>query len=190
VSPSSTATLDALVAAEKITIEQAQDAILFGKEHEQNPIRVIMERGLIAQRDLLDIAASGMGTRFVELAEYPVDVLSAALLPGEFAKRHLVLPLGRDETNQLVVAVDYRDLQNLNLKDDLTRLTKSHVFLVLATKSDLEQKIAQTYRAETELAELAGNLAADVESEVEDLSALTQVSEDGPIVRFVNLIIS
>jgi len=190
VSPSSTATLDALVAAEKITIEQAQDAILFGKEHEQNPIRVIMERGLIAQRDLLDIAASGMGTRFVELAEYPVDVLSAALLPGEFAKRHLVLPLGRDETNQLVVAVDYRDLQNLTLKDDLVRLTKSHVFLVLATKSDLEQKIVQIYRAENELAELAGNLADVAESDVEDLSTLTQVAEDGPIVRFVNLIIS
>jgi type IV pilus assembly protein PilB len=190
VSTASTATLDALVAAEKITAEQAQDAARFGTEHQENPIKVILERGLIEHRDLLDIAASGMGTRFVELVEYQVDMLSAALLPGEFAKRHTVLPLGRDEEGRLVVAVDLRDLQNLTLKDDLARLTKTHVFLVLATKSDLEQKIVQVYRAENELAELAGNLADVAESDLDDLSALTEVAEDGPIVRFVNLIIS
>jgi len=190
VSTSSIATLDALVAAEKITAEQAQEATRFGAEHQENPIKVIMERGLIEQRDLLDIAASGMGTRFVELVEYPVDMLSAALLPAEFAKRHMVLPLGRDEENRLIVAVDFRDLQNLTLKDDLARLTKAHVFLVLATKGDLEQKIVQIYRAENELAELAGNLADVAESDIDDLSALTEVAEDGPIVRFVNLIIS
>ena len=187
---SSSATLDALVAAEKITIEQAQDATRFGQENQENPIRVIMGRGLIGQRDLLDIAAAGMGTRFVELAEYQVDMLSAALLPADFAKRHQVLPLGWDDDHRLVVAVDYRDLQNLTLKDDLTRLTKAHVFLVLATKGDLEQKIVQVYRAEHELAELAGNLADVAESDFDDLSALTEVAEDGPIVRFVNLIIS
>jgi len=98
--------------------------------------------------------------------------------------------LGWDDDHRLVVAVDYRDLQNLTLKDDLTRLTKAHVFLVLATKGDLEQKIVQVYRAEHELAELAGNLADVAESDFDDLSALTEVAEDGPIVRFVNLIIS
>jgi type IV pilus assembly protein PilB len=190
VSTGSTATLDALVAAGRITIEQAQGATLFGAEHQQNPIRVIMERGLVGQKDLLDIAASGMGTRFVELAEFQVDLRAAALLPGEFAKRNMVLPLGRDEENQLVVAVDFRDLQNLTLKDDLARLTKTQVFLVLATKADLEQKIVQVYRAENELAELAGDLADNAESDTDSLSALTQVAEDGPIVRFVNLIIS
>jgi type IV pilus assembly protein PilB len=190
VSTSSTATLDALVAAEKITTEQAQDATRFGTANQENPIKVIMDRGLIEQRDLLDIAAAGMGTRFVELAEYKVDMLSAALLPADFAKRHTVLPLGRDEERRLVVAVELRDLQNLTLKDDLVRLTKANVFLVLATNSDLEQKIVQVYRAENELAELAGNLADVAESDGDDLSALTEVSEDGPIVRFVNLIIS
>jgi type IV pilus assembly protein PilB len=190
VSANSIATLDALVAAEKITTAQAEDATAFGAEHQENPIRVILERGLIGQSDLMDIAASVMGTRFVELADYRVDKFAAALLPAEFAKRNTVLPLTRDEDDQLVVAVDYRDLRNLTLKDDLVRLTKSSVLLVLASKSDLEQKIAQVYRAENELAELAENLADVAQSDMDELSALTEVSEDGPIVRFVNLIIS
>jgi type IV pilus assembly protein PilB len=190
VSANSIATLDALVAAEKITTAQAEDATAFGAEHQENPIRVILERGLIGQSDLMDIAASVMGTRFVERAEYRVDKFAAALLPAEFAKRNTVLPLTRDEDDQLVVAVDYRDLRNLTLKDDLVRLTKSSVLLVLASKSDLEQKIAQVYRAENELAELAENLADVAQSDMDELSALTEVAEDGPIVRFVNLIIS
>jgi len=189
VTNSSTATLDALVAAEKITTEQARDATEYGTEHDENPIRVVMARGLITQKDLLSIAAAGMGTRYVELAEYQIDMLAAALLPGEFAKRHAALPLGRDEENQLLVAVDYRDLQNLTLKDDLVRLTKSPVFFVLATKADLEQKIVQVYRAESELAELAFDMDT-TDAETDDLAALTEVSQEGPIARFVNLLIS
>jgi len=186
---SSTATLDALVAAEKITAEQARDATEYGTEHDENPIRVVMARGLITQKDLLCIAAAGMGTRYVELGEYQIDMLAAALLPGEFAKRHTALPLGHDEENQLLVAVDYRDLQNLTLKDDLVRLTKSPVFLVLATRADLEQKIIQVYRAEGELAELAFDMD-NVDAETDDLASLTEVSQEGPIARFVNLLIS
>ncbi|MGV8847489.1 GspE/PulE family protein [Tessaracoccus sp.] len=184
------ATLDALVAAEKITAEQAQDAAQFGAANDQNPIRVIIERGLVVQREVMEVAASGMGTRFVELADYPIDMIAAALLPGDFARRHTVLPLGRDESNRLIVAADAKDLQNLTLKDDLVRLTRSNVFLVLASKADLEQKIIQIYRAESELAEIAVNLADSAESDTDDLSALTEINEDGPIVRFVNLIIS
>jgi type IV pilus assembly protein PilB len=191
VSTDSIATLDALVAAEKITAEQSAEAVQTGAETGVNPIRVILKRGLVQQRDLMIIAAELMGTQFVELAEYQVDAVAALRLPGDFAKRNTVLPLGWDEQDRLLVAADARDLQNLTLKDDLARLTRANVLLVLATRNDLEQKIIQIYRAESELAELAGNLAEHAETDdADDLSAFTEVNEDGPIVRFVDLIIS
>src|SRR3546814_7484095 len=86
----------------------------------------------------------------------------------------------------LVVAVGIRQAGDLQLKDDLTRLTRARVRLVVAEGAEIESKINQVYRAEGELDDLTSDLVTDEPGE-SDLAGFTEVAEDAPVVRFVNL---
>ena len=58
----------------------------------------------------------------------------------------------------------------------------------VASRADIATKINQVYRAEGELDDLTSDLVAD--DDATDLSALTEVSDEAPVVRFVNLLIT
>jgi type IV pilus assembly protein PilB len=60
---------------------------------------------------------------------------------------------------------------------------------VVATRADVVSAIDRFYRSEAELGDLSSSLDVQVD-EQEDLSAVTEVTEEAPIVRFVNLLIT
>jgi type IV pilus assembly protein PilB len=88
----------------------------------------------------------------------------------------------------LLVAVGIRQAGNIELKDDLTRLTKSKIRFAVAGRKDIEAKIELVYRADGEMHELTSDLVEDDAGE--DLTHFTEVSAEAPVVRFVNLLIS
>src|SRR5690606_28597253 len=98
---------------------------------------------------------------------YPVDASAATRLPAEFARRSRVLPLTW-ENGDLIVAVSIRQAGNIELKDDLIRLTRSRVRFAIASRSDIEMKINQVYRAEGELDDISMDLTSN-EDAGEDL---------------------
>ena len=89
------------------------------------------------------------------------------------AARRLRAAVGRAaadlENGTLIVAVGARDAGNIELKDDLTRLTKSRVRFAVANRTDIETKINQVYRAEDEMHDLTSGLVLD-EVENDDLA--------------------
>jgi len=117
-----------------------------------------------------------------------VDPAAVARLPADFARRFTVLPLGWED-GELLVAVGIRQAGNITLKDDLTRLTKSQVRFAIAQRGDIAAKIDQVFRAEGELDNLTSDLTGD-QQDLEELSGFTEVAEEAPIVRFVNLLVS
>ena len=126
---------------------------------------------------------------FLELTDLPLDAAATALLPGDFARRAGIIPVGwRD--GELVVAAPVRLVLDLSLKDDVARLTGQRVRFALARSSEIQQRLNQTYRAEGELADLSIDLSHDVEEVDDDLDTFTEVAEDAPVVRFVNLLIT
>src|SRR5581483_6256139 len=76
------------------------------------------------------------------------------------------------------------------LKDDLTRLTRSLVRFAIAPHADITTKIDQIFRAEDELDDLTSAVGSMTEEDEKDLANFTAVAEEAPIVRFVNLLIS
>jgi type IV pilus assembly protein PilB len=93
------------------------------------------------------------------------------------------------ENGELLVAVGVKQAGNIELKDDLVRLTRSLVRFALAPNAEITAKIDQLYRAESELTDLTSNMDSEEEASA-DLSTFTTVAEDAPIIRFVNLLIS
>ncbi len=153
----------------------------------QGVVEALVAAGVVERSALLEVAARAAGLEFVELVDHPVDASATALLPPEFARRAHVLPLGwRD--GGLLVAVPLSAINDLQLKDDVARLTGRRVHFVLAARRDIEARLTQAYRAEGELTDITTSLVDEPESA--DLDVLTEVTEEAPVVRFVNLLIT
>jgi type IV pilus assembly protein PilB len=181
-------TIQALLGSGLITPEQSAEAHRVAAERGQSPLQVLLDTGVVDRTDVVRTAAASAGLDYVELGDYQVNPSAVAALPADFARRSVVLPLTW-ENGTLIVAVGARDAGNIELKDDLTRLTKSRVRFAVANRTDIETKINQVYRAEDEMHDLTSGLVAD-EVENDDLASFTEVSAEAPVVRFVNLLIT
>ena len=180
--------VEELLAQGKVTPAQVEEArALAGPGGEVLPALVRM--GVVDRAELLRWGAEASGVDFLELTDLPLDAAATALLPGDFARRAGIIPVGwRD--GELVVAAPVRLVLDLSLKDDVARLTGQRVRFALARSSEIQQRLNQTYRAEGELADLSIDLSHDVEEVDDDLDTFTEVAEDAPVVRFVNLLIT
>jgi type IV pilus assembly protein PilB len=184
-------TLQALITLGTITADEADQA--FAQSQETGGVEVLQwlhTSGRVSATDVVRANCLAAGIDFFDLVEYPVDSAATTLITGDFAKKNTVLPLRFDD-GKVIVAVTHKRAGDLLLRDDLQRMTRAQVVFAVAMKDDLVNKINKTYRAEGELAELAAGLADDNAADMDDLSALTEAAgEDGPVVRFVNLIIT
>ena len=180
--------VEELLAQGKVTPAQVEEArALAGPGGEVLP--ALVRTGAVDRAELLRWGAEASGVDFLELTDLPLDAAATALLPGDFARRAGVIPVGwRD--GELVVAAPVRLVLDLSLKDDVARLTGQRVRFALARSSEIQQRLNQTYRAEGELADLSIDLSHDVEEVDDDLDTFTEVAEDAPVVRFVNLLIT
>jgi type IV pilus assembly protein PilB len=182
-------TVPALLAARLVSPAQVEDAVRAANDQALTTLQVLIDTGAVSPADAVRTAAAAVGLEYVELAEYGVEASAAALLPADFARRHAVLPVGWDE-GDLLVAVTIRQAGNIELKDDLTRITRHRTRFVVARYADIEAKIGQVYRAEGELDDLSSDLLSVDDPADVDLANFTEVSAEAPVVRFVNLLIS
>src|SRR3546814_12518 len=182
------ATVSALLSRGLIDTPRLEAATVLAEERGQNLLETLVETGAVTRRELIEVAATAAGLGFVDLDEQSVGLAAVALVPADFARRSRILPISL-ENGELVVAVGIRQAGDLQLKDDLTRLTRARVRLVVAEGAEIESKINQVYRAEGELDDLTSDLVTDEPGE-SDLAGFTEVAEDAPVVRFVNLLIT
>ena len=181
-------TTQALLDGGHVTAQQLEDAAAVAEGRSQTVLEVLIADGVVDRVTVVRTAAASAGLSYLELTDYQVDASAAALLPAEFARRACVLPVAHDR-GELVVAVGIRQAGDIELKDDLTRMTRSRVRFAVASRSEIEAKINQIYRAEGELHDLTSDLTAD-EDGPEDLANFTEVADEAPVVRFVNLLIN
>ncbi|GAA1156762.1 GspE/PulE family protein [Nocardioides aquiterrae] len=180
-------TVRALVEGGLVTRDQVEEATRTAGERSQTVLEVLLDSGWVDRSAVVRTAAVSAGLDYVELSDFTVDMAAVSMLPAEFARRAGVLPLA-SEDGELVVAVSIRQAGDIELKDDLSRLTRSRIRFAIANRADIEARINQVYRAEGELHDLTSDLTP--EEEGEDLASLTEVTDEAPVVRFVNLLIN
>jgi type IV pilus assembly protein PilB len=147
--------------------------------------RVLVDRGVLTESQLVAALAQQIGMRFVDLTEFPVDGAALSSIPQAVARRYNAMPIGYED-GRLLVAMS--DPANVFAIDDIRSITGVEVKPVVATKSDVTSAINRYYRADSDLDELT--VALDQEDQETDISGLKEVVEDAPIVKFVNLLIT
>jgi type IV pilus assembly protein PilB len=151
--------------------------------------RVLVEQGVLTEAQLVASLAAQIGMRFVDLSDLQLDGSALGRVPGHVARRHTAIPIGYED-GKLVVAM--ADPANVFAIDDIRSVAGngSHIDVkpVVATRNDILAAIDRYYRAGEELDDLTTEL--DVFEEEEDLSKVKEITEDAPIVRYVNLLIT
>lgn len=159
---------------------QTAALVLQRAEAEQRPaLSILLQERLVSEEQVFRLVAEVSGMEFILPDQIIVDPMAAAKLPADWARRLHALPYTW-RGQSLVVAVD--EPTNLQMVDDIRRLTRAEPILVLAPSTLLTRAIAASYRADSEIdgllddnASNQGQQGGDIEAEVE-----------APIVRYVN----
>jgi Type II secretion system (T2SS), protein E, N-terminal domain len=130
-----------------LTEEQLEDALQEGVRSGKRLGEVLLEGGLIDERDLGRLLADQKGLRFVELSQLALDPAATALLSAEKAHMFAALPVGFEEGVPVVAVADpSNELVTENLRRALGRDPR----LVVASRSDLHATIDRTHGAPIE----------------------------------------
>ncbi len=147
--------------------------------------RVLVSQQMVTEKDLVAALAAQIGMDFVDLLETEVDAHATTFVPDTIMRRHSLLPI-RFEDGRLVVAMS--DPSNVVAMDDVRTITKMEVKPVVATKEDLTKAIEKYASMHEDIEAIAGDLVGDDDDA--DLADLQAVTEDAPIVKFVNVLIT
>ncbi|PZS33121.1 MAG: type II secretion system protein GspE [Pseudonocardiales bacterium] len=147
--------------------------------------RVLIDAGALTEGQLVRALATQIGLRFVDLSDYPLDGSAVALVSAAVCRRHNALPIGYEDGRLLVAMADPA---NVFAVDDIRSLTGMEIKPVVATRNDVVAAIKRFHRADGDLDDLT--MAIEVADPDVDLSSIRAVTEDAPIVKFVNLLIS
>jgi hypothetical protein len=137
-----------------LTEEQIQDGLREGERTGKRLGEVLVERGLLTEKDVTRLLAKQRSVDFVDLEERPLDRNAAELLRAETARRYRALPFAFENGTPLVAVTDVSDeMTTRAVKDELAR----EVRFVLAAPDDLATAIAKAYApvAEPALATVA-----------------------------------
>jgi type IV pilus assembly protein PilB len=177
---------DILLEGGLLSQEQLQNAMEEQRRLGRSLGRVLVDQGILSEGQLVASLAQQIGMRFVDLTDYPVDGSAVTRVSETVCRRHTALPIGYED-GKLVVAM--ADPANVFAVDDIRSMTGYEVKAVVATKPDVMGAIARYHRGDAELDDLTMEMDSRTE-DLDDLGSLKEVTEEAPIVKFVNLLIT
>jgi MSHA biogenesis protein MshE len=178
---------DLLIQEALITDTQLHEALAAQKETGRKLGRVFIERGWVTEVQIARAVARQLRAPYIDLTPRNVRPEVARLLPEVQARRLRALPL---EDQGHAVRVAMADPTDLAAYDEVTRLLKREIDLVVVAESALLATLDRAYSAGAdEMAGLARELSgelASVEDEIGDLLGLSNsTAEDAPVVRLL-----
>ncbi|XWN53291.1 Flp pilus assembly complex ATPase component TadA [Anoxybacillus flavithermus] len=171
---------DLLIEAGLITREQLEET-LKEKAPGQKLGDALLQRGYITEQQLIEVLEFQLGIPHVSLYRYPIDPKLMNLVPKEFAKRNMLIPLKQEGDRLFVAMADPMDFFAI---DDLRLSTGFHIEVAIASKDDILRAINKYYDIDDSVEEFL-NIAP--QQEVREQEKF--VEDDSPIVKLVNQIL-
>ncbi len=149
--------------------------------------KILVQERMVTEAQLVSALADQLGMSYVELDAVVIDAAAASIIPASLCRRYTAVPIAFDD-GRLVVAVP--DPSNVVALDDLRSVAGMNIKPVVATRSAITEAIERNARLDTEVEDLSVLAAEQHGGRDDDLVNLRAVSEDTPIVKMVNGIIS
>ena len=181
-----------LVKENLLTKEQLRDARASAKGTGNRLGAEITKLGLLDESELADFVAKQYGVPSINLDEFEIDRAVIELVPEEVAIKHNVIPVNRAGST-LILATS--DPSNIFALDDIKFLTGYNIQAVVASEEAIRRSVDRYYDKTSSLEDVMGDFDdSDIdliqESDDVDAAELAKASEDAPVVKLVNLILT
>jgi type IV pilus assembly protein PilB len=181
-----------LVKQNLLTTEQLRKAREEAKSQGHRLGAQITKLGFLQENQLSEFVAKQYGVPDINLDEFDIDPAVIQLIPEEVAQKHSVVPVNRAGSTLILATADP---SNIFAIDDIKFLTGYNVEVVVASEEQIKRAIDRYYDKASALDDIMGNFDdSDLEvvggDEDVDVSALAKESEDAPVVKLVNLILT
>ena len=157
-------------------------------------IQVLNDMGIVDTFTSLQVIADHLGTEVIEINSNDLTPEVLKAIPADVARMHLCLPVAVFDT---VIRVALANPLNPQVVDEIGFTVGKEIQLVVADPEKVAAAIAKHYTEDlgTGFADILGELGADLDlaKEVSDVEAgimdATDLANETPIVKFVNLVL-
>ncbi|MDO8602952.1 MAG: type II secretion system ATPase GspE [Candidatus Omnitrophota bacterium] len=180
-----------------ITEEQLEKAIDVQKKEGKRLGETLINLGIVTEKDIVIAMAKQLSIPYASYAKgllRPAENQDLAkLVPEDYARRNMLIPISR-HANSLTVA--FMDPLDLITMDNLKRMTNCDINPIIATRTDLQRSIDEFYGREDLLKDAISDsyeleefkLEKDAEEDL-SLDDLIARAEEAPVIKLVDLIL-
>lgn len=187
-----TGLLNILIKNNVITPEQAKAVETEHKITGSSIPILVTKLGFADDNKILEVLSNEYKIPAVDLSSVTVDESLLRLIPADFARKYGVIPISRKGR---VITVAMTTPYDMEILDDLKFITGFDIEPVLATEKSILETIERVYGGGDALNKIVETLEEEfeiIEEEPDelDVSELSALIEEAPVVKLVNGIIS
>ena len=152
----------------------------------------LVKLGYLKEEDLAAFLSRQYGVPSINLAEFEIGESVIKLVPAEVVQKYQLVPVNRAGST-LIIAM--ADPSNIFAIDDIKFMTGYNVEVVVAAEASIKTAIDKYYDQSASFDDVMGDLD-DIDLEIVDdadevdTGELEKASEDAPVVKLVNLILT
>jgi type IV pilus assembly protein PilB len=186
-----------LVKAGLISTEQLQEALGAQKQSGEKLGYVLVSLGYVKEDEITQLLSEQYGVPSINLRHFEIDASVIDLIPAEVSQKYLVVPVNRTGAT-LTIAM--ADPTNVFAMDDIKFMTGYNVEPVVASEMAIREAIENYYGSahSLELKKVMDQMADDDSTSLElmeedeemDVAALEAATEEAPVVKLVNIILT
>ena len=179
---------DLLIQQGLLTEEQLKLALEQQRATGRKLGRVFVDSGYVTEEGISQALARQLRVPFVDLKTFKPQAELLKLLNEAQARRYRALVIGEENGMLKVGLVDPTDLQ---VYDDITRIVRREIDIVVVTETQLLAVVDRVYRRTEEISGFAKELTAELgETAVDlgDMMGLTTDADDAPVVKLIHTV--
>ncbi len=188
---------DLLVKSGRITQAQLQEALTLQKDQGGRLGTNLVKLGHLTDRQLVEALSQQFKVPSVDLTGMDVDEAVVKIIPADIARKYTIFPVTKAGAT---VTVAMTDPTNVFAMDDVKFMTGYKVEPVVASETSIRAAIDRYYGSthaielkkvmEDLSEETSGDLEVLEEEEDLDLATLEEESEQAPVVKLVNIVLT
>ena len=182
-----------------ITPQQLQEALQYQKQNGGKLGYNLVKLGFVKDEEITQLLSRQYGVPSINLARFEIDPSVIKLVPAETAQKYQIIPLSRAGANLTIAMVDPT---NVFTMDDIKFMTGYNVEPVVASETAIMESIEKYYGSVhslqikeemdklVETDEFNDDVEVLEEGDEIDLAELEKSSEEAPVVKLCNLILT
>jgi len=184
--------VELLVSRKILKEEQIDEVNEYAHNNSLPVVASLTKMGLIKQEDLIKMISKHYNLDVIEDLELvEKDPNVTQLVSGEIAKKNQIFPISLND-NTLIIAMS--DPSNIAALNDIRFITGFDIKVKLVNHTQLNAELDRTYDEEVSYDSIFQDFGNDVHTietdEDVDLDALEKATEDAPVVKLVNAILT